>query len=120
MVYAALSLVFVYLAALTITRNTDWKDEPSIYENTLKYARFSEILTNLGVYYATHGQYDKSIKAHKEAISLAPGNPLYRNNIALAYYKIGRRDLAAEHCRASLKIDPDQPEIRELLAKCGN
>ena len=111
-----LFLIIVCLSALTIGRNMDWKDELSIYNDTLKYARFPRVLTNVGVYYGINGQYDKSIEAHKEAIALSPNTPLFHNNIAAVYYKKGQRDLAIKHWKKSLRLDPNQAKIKHILS----
>jgi|GEM_PF-1685761 len=117
--FVILSLIAIYLATLTVSRNVDWLDEPSIYNNTLKYGRYPNVLSNLGVYYEIRGEYDNSVKAHQEALAIVPNRPSYHNNIALVYLKMGRPDLAIGHWKRSLVLDPDQPRIRERLSSYG-
>lgn len=113
--YAILFTAFLYFSILTISRNADWKDEPALYNNTLKYARFPKVLSNLGVYYEIKGEYDKSVKAYTEALDLAPNVPLYHNNIAIVYEKMNYMNMAVKHWKKSLEINPGQPKIIELM-----
>ncbi|MDP2913432.1 MAG: tetratricopeptide repeat protein [Candidatus Omnitrophota bacterium] len=112
---AILFTAFLYFSILTISRNAEWKDEPALYNNTLKYARFPKVLSNLGVYYEIKGEYDKSVKAYTEALDLAPNVPLYHNNIAIVYEKMNNINMAVKHLKRSLEIDPGQPKIIEFL-----
>lgn len=113
--YLCLAIIIIYLSSLTITRNFDWLDEPSFYANTSKYTRSGRLLSNFGVYYEIHGDYDKAIKCHEEAITISPNTPLYHNNIGLVYVKIGEVQKAIDHWKRSLELDPNQPKVREYI-----
>jgi len=118
--YTILAVILVYLGAFSIVRNRDWRDEPAIYSNTLKYKNSARVASNLGVYYDIHGEYLKAIDSYKRALAVSPNEPLYHNNIAIVYAKIGETAKAVEHWERSLSIKPDQPQVRESLAKYGN
>ncbi len=114
--YAAFVIIVVYLSSLTIIRNLDWKDEPSIYLNTLKYTNSGKVYSNLGVYYDKNKMYDKAIGVYKRALEISPNTGLYHNNIALVYAKSDNFTQAVYHWKKSLALDPDQPEVQNFLA----
>ncbi|NQU95737.1 MAG: tetratricopeptide repeat protein [Candidatus Omnitrophica bacterium] len=114
--YICLAVAILYFSSLTITRNFDWKDEPSIYSNTLRYTLSPKVLSNLGVYYEINKQYDKSIKVYKKALEISPNETWYHNNISVVYFKNGDRKNAIYHIKKSLSINPNQPKMREMLA----
>lgn len=118
--YAILAGLLVYLGGLGILRNRDWRDEPSIYSNTLKYKNSARVASNLGVYYDIRGEYEKAIDSYRRALAVSPNEPLYHNNIAIVYVKAGDTAKAVEHWKQSLSINPDQPQVREFLAQYSN
>jgi len=107
--------VLVYLSSLTMMRNKDWRDEPSIYLNTLKYSRSPKVLSNFGVYYDIKGEYDKAIELYKEALKTDPRQTWYHNNIAVVYAKKGDIRNAIRHWEISLSINPDQEDVKAAL-----
>ena len=113
--YISCAAVILYLAPLTIARNSDWKDEPSIYSNTLKYTKSPKVLSNFGVYYEINSEYDKAIEVYKEALRISPRETWYHNNIAISYLKKGDREKAIYHWKTSLNINPRQEKIRAYL-----
>ena len=115
--YVCLAVAILYFSSLTIKRNFDWKDEPSIYSNTLRYTLSPKVLSNLGVYYELNKQYDESIKVYKKALEISPNETWYHNNISIVYFKNGDRKNAIYHIKKSLSINPDQPKMREMLAR---
>jgi len=118
---AALNLlcagIVLYLASISIARNNDWKDEPSIYTSTLKHNDSARVWSNLGVYYDINEEYAKAIEAYKEALRVSPRDTLYNNNIAIVYMKTGKMEKAVYHWGFSLKVNPNQPKVREFLSK---
>ena len=115
--YISCIAVVAYLSSLTMIRNNDWKDEPSIYLNTLKYSRSPKVLSNFGVYYDIKGEYDKAIEVYEEALRAAPRQTWYHNNIAVVYAKKGDISNAIRHWEISLSINPNQEDIRGELAR---
>jgi len=117
--YAILAGAILYFGSLTVIRNFDWKDEPSIYLNTLKYSKSPKVMSNLGVYYDIRGEYDRAIAVYETALAAAPNTPLYHNNIAIVYMKKGNTDKALFHWKKSLSINPAQPEVKKYIARYG-
>jgi GWxTD domain-containing protein len=61
------------------------------------------------------GRYDEAVQ------SLASGNRIYNSDAGLlaalgtGYYKLGQKQEALEALRASLKLNPEQPEVAKLI-----
>jgi GWxTD domain-containing protein len=61
------------------------------------------------------GQYDQAI------VSLLAGNAIYDsdtnllNTLGFCFYKVGKKDEAKKAFEASLRLNPEQPEVRKLL-----
>ncbi|MBL7157532.1 MAG: tetratricopeptide repeat protein [Candidatus Omnitrophica bacterium] len=115
--YACFAGAILYFSSLTITRNFDWRDEPSIYLNTLQYTNSPKVLSNLGVYYDINKKYDEAIKVYKKALDITPNETWYHNNIAIVYLKKGAIEKAVYHWEKSLSIKPSQPRIKGFLAE---
>jgi len=73
-------------------------------------------------YFATKGLAFKAKGRIAEAVdALAEGNRIYNSDVALlnalgeCYQKLGRKDDAVTVLESSLKLKPDQPDVRKLL-----
>ncbi|MBK5260214.1 MAG: alkaline phosphatase family protein [Thermoanaerobaculia bacterium] len=60
---------------------------------------------------------DGALADFREAQGLMPGNPVTYASAGVALSCLGRDEEAAESYRQSLAIDPDQPRLRQLLAR---
>lgn len=60
---------------------------------------------------------DGALADFREAQRLMPGNPVTYASAGVALNCLGRDEEAAESYRQSLAIDPDQPRLRQLLAR---
>lgn len=77
-----------------------------------------DALSNLGAAYVRLGQYDDAIAQYGLALKADPLNTSIRLNLALAYYKSARPQLAIPELR---KVVASQPEARNaylVLAEC--
>jgi len=73
-------------------------------------------------YYLLRGRALVDLKRYDEAVqSLALGNKIYNSDAGLlaalgsAYHGLGKEENALEALRASLKLNPNQPEIEQLI-----
>ncbi len=64
---------------------------------------------NLGVYYNSRGDFEKSLQAYRAAIALAPDEPLPHSNAAYVLLFLGRLDEAYAEADQSLAIRPSPP-----------
>jgi len=74
--------------------------------------------SNLGAVLAALGRYGEAIEAYKEALALAPADPVVRMNLALAYYKSADIPQAAGELDTLHRGQPDDLRTTLLLADC--
>jgi len=100
-------ILLIAMSIQTITRNSQWKDPITFYEQTLKYSPNSyRIVNNLGMAYDDKNDYGQAEKMYKRAISLDSSNPVAYHNLGNTYKKMGKKDLAIESFQAAIKLDP--------------
>jgi Tfp pilus assembly protein PilF len=71
----------------------------------------------MGMGSLNQGQYPQALKELLTAEELAPNNAIIQNNLAIAYYVRERYDLAEQHLRRALDIDPAYTEARVNLSR---
>jgi predicted Zn-dependent protease len=74
------------------------------------------LLSDYGAALAAAGAYDEALAQYTRALELAPGHPLIRRNIALAYYKSGRPADAVPILAELHAADPSNVQVLLLLA----
>jgi tetratricopeptide (TPR) repeat protein len=72
-----------------------------------------------GRYRLQRHQCEKALGDFESAARSEPDNALAHNSVGLARLCIGDGEGAARAFRRSLKVDPDQPEIRRALGQIG-
>jgi len=100
--------VIFFLGASSFVRNFDWRDEPSIYLNTLHYTKSARVMNNLAIYYQKQNEYDKAIELYKMAIAINPRERLYHESIATLYMKKGDLNNAIHHWEQLRRLDGRQ------------
>ena len=75
-------------------------------------------LSNLGAAYARIAHYEDAIAHYRRALKLQPGNAPVELNLALAYYKTGQTEPAADLLEKVHRAAPDQLQPTLLLADC--
>ena len=66
-----------------------------------------QIRLNLAEAYGTVGRFTEARDAYAQLLAIDPGNVVVRNNYALALFKCGEKEEAAEEFRRVLKLQPD-------------
>lgn len=61
-------------------------------------------------------EYTEALKNLLQANSMDPNNPEILNNLGMAYYFKGEKDLAVKHLKLALKINPDSSDAKVNLA----
>lgn len=74
-------------------------------------------LYSRGRKYADQGMWARAAVHWAKAVALAPGHPDYRLALASAYINLGQPEKAQEHLKEAGQIEPDNPQIPELLSK---
>lgn len=106
-------LLFVILCAyftLVIKRNKVWRDEYSLWSDTVKKQPSSLAYLNLGVVYQNNGLLDEAAKQYKMAIRLDPKNALAHNNLGLILLNKGQLDGAVSEFESAIRWKPDYAE----------
>jgi len=67
---------------------------------------------NLGNVYTERNDFKNAVVYHEKAVQLAPDYALPRNNLAFAYYKLGRFDDALGEMEKVLKSDPQNEQFK--------
>ncbi len=108
-IFLGIFIIFpIFLGYLTISRNRDWRDPITFYNQTLRYAPNSyRVINNLGKTYAETSDYQKAEIMYKRAIDLDPTGPVAYHNLANAYKNTKREDLAEQYFRLAIKLDPN-------------
>jgi tetratricopeptide (TPR) repeat protein len=65
--------------------------------------------------YARCGMWARAAAHWSRAVALSPGQPDYRLALASAYVHLGQPERAREHLDEAGRIEPNHPQIRELL-----
>ena len=100
------ALICLFCAG-TVKRNTVWKDNYSLWTDTVEKSPDAALpYSELGIYYLEKGLVDNAIDYFKIAIRLQPSNPDYYNNLGSAYAKKGRLDKASEQFKSALHHNP--------------
>ena len=74
-------------------------------------------LKYLGVSHAIREEYRDAIRYYERLRHLGSPTPALLNALGEAYYKSGQREKAIEVLSESLKIEPNQPEVKSFLEK---
>lgn len=67
--------------------------------------------------HAERGMWAKAAAHWSKAVALSPGHPDYRLALTSAYLNLGQPERAAEHLHRAQQIEPDHPQIPELLSR---
>jgi len=116
----ALNVVLVtilcYYSYVTISRNTEWRDEETLYLATLRNKPDSaRVHYNMGNVYAERQEYEKAIGYFEAAVRLDPDYAVAITNLGLAHFRLGEIDIAIDSYRKALKIKPDLANAHNSL-----
>jgi len=115
-----ITIVFIVIVgaytAGTITRNNAWQDNFNLWSDTVKKSPDSEMAhNNLGVAYASQGQWDRAITEYQTALRLKPEFSKTHYNLGVAYASQGQWDRAIAEYQTTLRLKPDYIEAHNNL-----
>lgn len=91
------SMVLLCYGVRTVTRNTDWKDELTLWQKTIEVAPASaRAHTNLGLLYLDMGKHAVAEQELQIALTIYPRDVHLLNSLGLLYIKTGREGEAEQ------------------------
>lgn len=113
-----LLILLVAYAARTVTRNTVWADEKTLFTATVEAAPDSpRAWVNLGDVARREGRLDDTIRLYKRALEVDADFTLALSNLAGVYVQMGRLDEATPLIERAVRSEPDNAG---LLANLGS
>jgi tetratricopeptide (TPR) repeat protein len=101
--------VFLLLSysAITIDRNTDWRDDFSLWSKTVKTSPNSYVAHyNLAIEYVNKGKSEEAVHHYKEAIRINPYIVEPRHNLGNIYFRMGRYKEAILEYEGVIQLNP--------------
>ena len=111
------SLLICALLVRTVIRNTDWKNQDTLWIAAARTSPSSpNNHNNLGDMHGRHGNYEKAIEEFKLAIALKPNYADAYHNLGNTYVQVRQNDLAIESYQKALSINPNIWQSHRNLA----
>lgn len=102
----ACSLLAAIYSWGTVDRNRDWKDEYTLWEDTVRKSPDSPVPNyNFGLLLHQRGDTDGAIRYYRNALRLAPSARVYAD-LGVAYASKGDVDGAIRLYREAIRLDP--------------
>ena len=115
--YALLAIIITALSIRTIIRNTDWKNQDTLWLASAKTSpSSSQNHNNLGDLYGRQGNLEKAVEEFKKAIELKPNYGDAFHNLANTYQQMGKTDEAIENYQKAASINPNLWQSYQNLA----
>lgn len=96
--------------ALAHHRKGEFREAEAIYRRRLReHPQDPDTLHLLGCVVLQQRRTEEALRLLKEAVAMAPAVPEYHENLAEAYHRSHRPELAEAECRLALRLDPQRP-----------
>lgn len=103
--------LLIFFSLLTLNRNRIWRDESTLWEDTVKKSPGkARPYNNLGYIYNQQGLYRKALDILSRANEIDGEYPEALLNLAISHEHLGQIEEAEEACRKALQIKSDYPE----------
>jgi tetratricopeptide (TPR) repeat protein len=101
------AVILAGLSIMTYQRNKVWKDELSLWSDTVhKSPRNARAYNGRAIAYIARGDYKEAILDFNKAVELAPGYALAYNNQGGAYFKMGNYAQAVSDFNKAIELNP--------------
>jgi hypothetical protein len=122
------SVVICVFAVLSIIRNSDWKDNFTLFSHDVEVSPNStRIHSGLGFEYAIKAMQSSSlnqrnewlknsINHYKRAVEIYPGHPDAWFNLGVAYFNLGEKENAMQSYRKAAEVNP---HLKDPLKELG-
>jgi protein O-mannosyl-transferase len=106
-------LLILALAARTIDRNRVWRNEFTLYLQTVQDApRSAKAHNNLGAQYFSRGELEPALEQYQIAEAIKPDYPDLLNNMGSVFSREGKPEEARAYLNRAVSLSPQNPEIR--------
>jgi tetratricopeptide (TPR) repeat protein len=111
-------IALVALMLCTRLQIGHWRNSITLYEHAIKATGGSDLVhDNLGMTILRQkGDVEGAITHYKAALLLNPNYWHAHNNLAMAFFKLGKTDQAIKHWTKALQLKPGWPEVHNYLA----
>ena len=104
---SVLIFILTFYSVSTIFRNSEWKDDLTLWSETVKTSPDSaKAHNNLGHAYFENKSYDQAIAEYKEALKLYPDYDEAHDNLGIVYAKKGSYEKAIIEFKEAIRINP--------------
>ena len=108
-----ISLLIIVLAALmvtTVVRNEVWRDDGSIWSDTIeKTPKNARAYNELGIHLSAAGKFADALRVLNLSLALDPYQPQVYVNIGTTLEKLNRPEEAVKAYRLAIQYDPRYP-----------
>jgi tetratricopeptide (TPR) repeat protein len=109
--------VIILFSLLTIERNMDWRDDVTLWTDTISVSPRSTLAyNNLGFAYDRIGQYEEAIPYYQNAILIDSKNFRAYSNLGVAYIRLERYGVAVRALNQSIQLDPTYAKSHNFLS----
>ncbi len=107
-VYPFFIIILIALSIRTIIRNTEWKNEQSLWTATLKASpSYPPAHNNMGYVYVLQGKLKLAEYEYTKAIEMLPGYAEAYNNLGRVYFLQSKYDLSIQNYKKALELNPN-------------
>jgi tetratricopeptide (TPR) repeat protein len=105
--HVAIIAIIACLSCLTIRRNLDWRNEETIFMQTVRSSPGSpRAHYNAGNVYLKKGQPDEAAREYRESLRIKPGDSKVHKNLGNALLQLGRTGEAIAEFESAVSIEP--------------
>ena len=108
----------LFFGGVSLAKSNDFRGALASFEKLLKPLPMLEVWNNAGSVMVALGNQDEALKLLRQAVANSPYDATYRFNYGYALWRYGQFDLAADHLREALRVNPNDGEAQYLLARC--
>ena len=111
-------IITLTLSIRTISRNTEWADPQTFYENEIAHNPYSpRTFSQLGTIHFAKRNFNRAAKAFEKGIEndVDQEIPQLHFNLGNTYYHLNRLDDAEQQYLKALEINPDYTKAKNML-----
>ena len=111
-------LILIFFSLGVITRNSDWKDEVTLWSDAKKKSpKLVRPYNNVGEAYDKLGKYDQAITEFEGSLKIDPNYFYGLNNLGNIYGKQRKLPEAIDYFKKALKVKPDYSPAHYNIAR---